>query len=202
MKLPENYIEELRQLTGETDVTKIACARKIGMFWDEFGEAITMSMADDEGWDEPNYKKAHTWFIESTAGSVKSNVNEIYTHARIYKNVLKPKRDKKHDAFTYGQWESLLRNIKKSKGIVDEDIFNERIEWMYTEADKHYGEFPSTRNINAEYKKNGHHSQEAIHWKKIVYQAKEIEKIGQYEDARIMMLVIEIIRLDKEMKEE
>lgn len=178
MKLPENYIEELRQLTGETDRTKIACARKIGKFWDDFGEAITMSMADDEGWDKPDYKKSHTWFIESTAGSVKSNVNEIYTHARIYKNVLKPKRDKKHDTFTYSQWDSLLRNIKKSKGIVDEDIFSERIEWMYTEAEKHFGEFPSTRNINAHYKKNGDVPEWLIIWKQIVRLTKKLKALA------------------------
>jgi len=104
-------------------------------------------------------------------------VNEIYTHARIYKNVLKPKLDKKHDVFTYGQWDSLLRNIKKSKGIVDEDIFSERIEWMYTEADKHYGEFPSTRNINAFYKKNGDIPEWLVVWKQIVRLIKKLKAI-------------------------
>ncbi len=177
MKLPENYIEELRQLTGETDKTKIACARKIGQFWDDFGEAITMSMADDEGWDKPNYKKAHTWFIESTAGSVKSNVNEIYTHARVYKNVIKFRFDEEHP-FTYGQWDSLLRNIKKDKGIADIKEFDKRIEWMYTEADKHYGEFPSTRNINAHYKKNGDVPEWLVVWKQIVRLTKKLKAIG------------------------
>ena len=179
MKLPEQFIEEYRQLTGETDRSKFICAHKIGKGWDDYGEKITMTMADEQGWDEPNYKKAYTWFIESVAGSVKSNVNEIYTHSRIYKNVLKPELDIEHNAFTYCQWDSLLRNIKKSKGIVDADIFAERIEWMYSEAEKHYGEFPSTRNINAEYKRNGYKKEWEVLWGKLVKLAKQLRKLDE-----------------------
>ena len=96
----------------------------------------------------------------------------------------------------------MLRNIKKRRGLVDIDVLSKRIEWMYSEADSHSGELPSTRDINDYYKKNGDKTEEQIHWRTIVNKAKKIEKIGHYEDARIMMLVIEIIRLDEEIRGE
>jgi len=49
MKLPEIFIEEYRQLTGETDRSKFACARKQGVGWDDMGEYITMTLADENG---------------------------------------------------------------------------------------------------------------------------------------------------------
>ena len=195
INLPEDFVEMLRQYSSSEDSAKMATARLVYEFWEEGKLAITEHLRIPE-------KQAHRKYIESIAGSVKASVSAMYTHSRIGRNVISRGLHLEHDVFSYGQWESLLRNIEKEKGLVDVDALSKRIEWMYTEADNHSGELPSTRDINDYYKKNGDKTEEQIHWRTIVNKAKKIEKIGHYEDARIMTVVITIINLEKQIEGE
>ncbi len=82
------------------------------------------------------------------------------------------------------------------------DELCKRIEWVQKQADKFAGQVPSVRDIDREYRKNGHLTEEAIHWKAIVRNAKKIEKIGHYDDARVMLAVVYIIDLDEGIKKD
>lgn len=176
LKLSEDFIEKVRQYSGAEDSAKMATAFEIGSHWETHSEAYTMAIADNEGLDKPDYKKAHRTFIESIAASVKASVSAMYTHSRIYRNVIARGLDKEHEVFSYGQWESLLRNIKKEKGLVPLSELSKRIEWMYeeSEAGYHSGEFPSTRDIDAEYRKNGHKQEWELLWANIVRNARKL----------------------------
>jgi len=149
----------------------MATARLVYEFWEEGKLAIVAHLKIPE-------KQAHRKYIESIAGSVKASVSAMYTHSRIGRNVIAPGLHSKHDIFSYGQWESLLRNIKKEKGLCDIDVLSERIEWMYSEADKHFGEFPSTRDINNYYKKNGDKQEWELLWANIVRNARKLVEIN------------------------
>jgi len=148
LNLPESFVEKLRQYSGTEDDAKMATAKLVYEFWEEGKLAITAHL------DIPE-KQAHKKYIESISASVKSSVSAMYTHSRIGRNVISRGLHLEHDVFSYGQWESLLRNIKKEKGIIPLSELSKRIDWMYDTAEKFAGEFPSTRDINDYYKKNG-----------------------------------------------
>lgn len=202
LNLPEDVTERWRQRQGTTDKAKIELAEDFGSYWETHKEAITTRLADEGDWDKLDYRKAHRIYVESAAGSIKASASEMYSHSRLYRNVFSRKLHEIHDVFSYGQWDSLLRNIKQEKGLVDSDELQARIKWMYSEADKHSGELPSTRDIDNYYKQNSDIPEDMIYWKRIVNNAKSMSKLNNYSDARIMLVVLEIIRLHEEIEEE
>lgn len=190
IKLPEDFVEMLRQYSGAEHDAMMATASLVYEFWEEGKLAIVAHLRIPE-------KSAHRKYIESIAGSVKASVSAMYTHSRIGRNIIARGLHLEHDVFSYGQWESLLRNIKKERGLVDGEVLFKRIEWMYSEADNHSGELPSTRDINNYYKKNGHKQEWELLWANIVRNAKKILDASppEYLDC----IAGEIVDLDKEI---
>ena len=188
LKLPEVYIETMRHYEGVIDDDKMESSRVLLSYWEENGDRIAAKK-------KINKKAAHKLFIESTAGHL-ANVSPqtLYGRSRVGRNWIARGLDKKHSEVSYTVCLLLMRNLKKKDGIIPLEDLSERIDWYYD------NNFPTTRTIENYVKSNGHLTEEAIHWKAIVRNAKGIEKIGHYDDARIMSLVIEIVRLDKEMK--
>ncbi len=194
--LSEDFIEKVRQYSGAEDSAKMATAGLMAEYWLETGDAI----AD---YRKESKDKSHRWYIESVSASVGMSPSSMYNRSRVGHNViLRGLHEGENSNLSFGHWLAILRNVKKVDGLVPMDELCKRIEWVQKQADKFSGQVPSVRDIDREYRKNGHLTEEAIHWKAIVRNAKGIEKIGHYDDARIMMLVIEIIRLNKEMKNE
>jgi hypothetical protein len=195
LKLPEELVEMVRQYSGAEDSAKMKTSRLIAEFWQEGGEAIAHHLKITE-------KSAHKKFIESLAGSVKVSPSSLYNRSRVGRNVVMRGYSGKHDIFTFGQWLSLLRNLPSEKGLVSDEDLTERIEWMYTEAENHGGEFPSVRDIESHSKQNGHKPEDQIYWKRIVTNARKMVALNDYSDARQMAIVIEVDRLQQEIEQE
>ena len=145
MKLPDDYIEGLRQREDAVDEKKFATAEWMSDFWVESKDIMI------------NNDKDYKWFVESSAASVGMGVRTAYKRLRVGLNVMQRKLHLGENSnLTHGHWDSLLSNTKKDKhGLIPLEVIEERLEWLHKETDKYYGQVPSTRDIADHYRKNG-----------------------------------------------
>ena len=182
--LPDDYIDGLIQRSGVEDVSKFDTAEYLVLKWEEYGEAITANLADENGWDTMDYDTAHRWFIEASAGESGMHHSSVYNRDRVGRNwVLRGYHDK-HEDICFGAVLELLRNAPEEDGLVLESELSERLVWYYNIFDK-YGKPPSTREIRRQYTKNGEKKPWEICWSAMLRNAKELLKL---EDVPILVL--------------
>lgn len=165
LKLPEIYIETMRQYEGAVDDDKMESARVLLSYWEETHQIIMSEK-------NLNYHKAHKLFIESTAGHL-ANVSPqtLYGRSRVGVNVIARKLDKEHSEVSYCVWLLLMRNLKKKDGVIPLDELSKRIDWYYD------NNFPTTRTIDDYVKKNGDVPEWLVIWKQIVRLTKKLKEI-------------------------
>lgn len=173
VKLPDDYIDGLMQRSGTEDTSKFDTARYIVTKWEEYKEAITANLADENDWDKMDYDKAHKWFIESSAGESGMHHSSLYNRARVGRNWVIRGYHKKHEDVCFGAVMELLRNAPEKDGMVDKLVLDKRLVWYYNEFDQ-YGKPPSTREIKRQYQKNGEKAEWEIYWSAIVRNSKKI----------------------------
>ena len=201
MKLPESIIDRISQCAdGESDA-KMQTTREMIIIWDECKHALASELAK-ENKSEPDLAKTKTWYVESVCASV-ANIapSSGYNRMRVGENVVLRGYDREHETISFAVWLYLLRNLKKVDGLIPREDIDKRLDWYYSEFDE-WGKPPSVRDIENHVKKNGDTPEDMIYWKRIVNNANQMAKINKYSDARIMMLVIEIIELQKIIKGE
>ena len=166
MKLPDSFIEVIRQYAGAEDSAKMNTAQLMSEFWLEYGTAIEHQDKDKK------------WFIESTAAQVSMSPSSMYNRLRVGDNWIARGYYKRHDDISFGAALSLLRNAETKDGLVEKEVLDKRVEWYYSIFDK-YGAPPSVRDIDKEYKKNGHLKEWEVLWGKLVRLAKQLRKLDE-----------------------
>jgi hypothetical protein len=167
MKLPDEFIEMVRQYSGQEDSAKMATAKLLSDFWLEYGRAI-----EHEGKDK-------RWYIESVCASVGMSPASGYNRVRVGTNIIQRNYHTDNESISFGHWLALLRNSPKVDGLVETDELNKRLEWYYAEMDKHGGQPPSVRDIENHYKKNGKKPEWELYWKRIVKAAEKLWDLHQ-----------------------
>jgi len=165
IKLPDELIEVIRQYSGQEDSAKMQTAKVIAEYWDEAGGIIANHMNVPEG-------KAHRWFIESVSAQVGIHHASLYNRMRVGRNIVLRGYNTKHPELSFGAWLELLRNAPEEAGLVDDEVLDNRIEWMYNELDEK-GSLPSTRTIKEHFRKNGKHPEWKEYWNAMVRNAKK-----------------------------
>ena len=100
-----------------------------------------------------------------------------------------------NEVVTFSAWLCLMRNAQKEKGLVPYELMVERIDWYYSEADKHGGQFPSTRDITEHYKKNGVKKEWEQLWKSVVRLAKKLKELDDTPNL-LRQALYEILRVE------
>lgn len=156
MKLPEEFIEIIRQYSEQEDDAKMLTAKVIAEYWLETGKAIAHHRKESE-------KSAHRWFIEATAAEVGMHHSSLYNRSRVGRNIILRGYSDKHPDIGFGAWLELLRNAPEDDGLVPESELAERLIIYYNIFDQ-YGKPPSVRDIKKIFVKNGDKKEWEQYW--------------------------------------
>jgi len=170
LKLPDAFVEMLRQLVSDEDASIFTTCEFMADSWDEFGPAITDYLADQYAWsDAEKTRKAHSWFIESASAHVGMHPTSMYDRMRVGRNIIqRGLHVGDHDNLTFGHWCALMRNAPKDgEELISIDIISERLEWVDEQTDVNQGQPPSVRDIQKEFRQRGDKPEWLLHWNSV-----------------------------------
>ena len=140
--IPDAFLNEIEGLVSSKSVYQFAIGDKFLEGWEEMGTAYSDYFGSE--------RKAHRWFLESVAASSGIDPSTLRHHYRVAKHVPPRMRGGDNEAFSYSHWKAMLGGDNDP----DENL-QENLEWAHEQLEKH-GHPPSTRDIEAHVKHNGH----------------------------------------------
>lgn len=166
--LPDELVEYIRQFSWTEDRAKFDTSEAIVNVLDEYAAVVANHLSCDI--DAANKK-----LIEKIAAAVGMHHSSIYNRARIGRNVVARNYHVEHDVLSFGAWLELLRNAPEKDGIVEAEVLDKRLEWVYNELDDK-GSLPGTRTIRNHFRQNGAHPEWEEYWGAIVRNAKKLQE--------------------------
>ena len=156
--ISEDYYDGLQAMLGNIDEYAFGVCEYLTNYWDEMSIAITSAKQKEFGWSDAEAEgKAHRWWLASSAAKVGASENTLYKYKRIGDNILARGYRLGNENLTIDHWSHLMLNAERDDtGLIPAEILEERLEWLHQETVDNYGQVPSTRDIKAHYRKNGH----------------------------------------------